>query len=110
MYVILGLIIWAVIIYKIYHSKVSRRDNNTPADYAALEKARRQKEFLETRLLSLNEQYVILLELNRKISHDIERMDEKELRQLLSIEKQIASIEKQKEAIYSKMTDINKYL
>lgn len=110
MLIVIGLIIWAVIIYKIYHSRVSRRDNNTPADYAALEKARRQKKFLETRLLSLNEQYAILLAMNRKISHDIECMDEKELKRLLSIERQIASIEKQKEVIYNKMTDINKYL
>lgn len=110
MYVIIGLIIWAVIIYKIYHSRVSRRDNNTPADYTTLEKARRQREYLETRLLSLNEQYAILLAMNRKISHDIECMDEKELRRLLSIEKQIASVEKQREVIYSKMTDIDRYL
>lgn len=110
MLVIIGLIIWAVIIYEIYHSIVSRHDNNTLADYAALEKARRQKEFLETRLLSLEEQYAILLELNRKVNHDISSMDEKQLKRLLSIEKQIASVEKQKEVIYSKMTDIDRYL
>lgn len=89
---------------------VSRHGNNTPMDYAALEKAQRQKEFLETRLLSLDEQYSILLALNRKVNRDVASMDEKQLKRLLSIEKQIASVEKQREVIYSKMTDIDRYL
>lgn len=109
MYVIIGLIIWGVIIYKIYNGINSRRRDNIPADYSAREKVR-QKEFLETRLLSLDEQYNILLELNRKINHDIISMDEKQLKRLLSIEKQIASVEKQKKVIYSKMTDLDRYL
>lgn len=74
----------------------------------------REKAVIDNRLyndvlLSLDEQYAILLKVNRHMKRDLNNADEKQLKKLLSIEKQIASVEKQQATARKKLVDLRKY-
>lgn len=75
----------------------------------AQEKAVIDNRLYNDMLLSLDEQYAILLKVNRHMKRDIDSADEKQLKKLLSIEKQLASVEKQRATARKKLVDLRKY-
>lgn len=75
----------------------------------AREKAVIDNRLYNDMLLSLDEQYAILLKINRRMKRDFNNADEKQLKKLLSIEKQIASVEKQRVTARKKLVDLRKY-
>lgn len=75
----------------------------------AREKAVIDNRLYNDMLLSLDEQYAILLKINRHVKRDISNADEKQLKKLLSIEKQLGSVEKQRATARKKLVDLRKY-
>lgn len=75
----------------------------------AREKAVIDNRLYNDMLLSLDEQHAILLKINRHVKRDIGNADEKQLKKLLSIEKQLGSVEKQRATACKKLVDLRKY-